>query len=136
MLCIFRLSNVKIDPFKSHLQLKELHLEQTRVDDEMVEKIGTTLPNFNLAALKKLENPSVGMTNKSIYKTIAQDVRALVRAMPSLQRMALWNNYDAFPYDYLNLFKAWRDNIRASGLDRQLWMDQNDVLCFSLNSDV
>lgn len=60
---------------------------------------------------------------------------SIFREMPSLQRLMFWNVKDHssdFQKNYLALFKAIRDDIRASAPNRRLWVSRDDVPFFPL----
>ena len=134
-----------IDFLKSYPHLKELHLERWTADDRSVEKLATSLPYLRsltfyssqltragwmkLSALK-LESFNAGLTNCAIES----DLRAFVGQMPFLQRLTVWDVRFRWNDHFLSLFKSIRDDIRASGSDRQLWVSRDGVRFFALDS--
>ena len=128
---------------KSYPQLKELNLKRGIFDDYLAENIATTLPNLRSLSFVKFTGTSLmNLTSLRLeyfnpgydIRWSADDVRAFVREMPSLQRLTVWNVDDDSDADCSFLFKALRDDIRASGSNRQLWISRDDINYLLLDS--
>ena len=131
---------------KAYPQMKELHLERWRVEDDLMEKIATSLPNLRslsffvsrftpatlmkLTSLKQLQYFSSGINSR----WSVQDIQAFIRQMPSLQRFTMWKLNESSNADFSFLFKSIRDEIRSSGSDRRLWIGRDESRFFPLDS--
>ena len=148
-LCVSHFSSSPSDSLtgflKSYPQLKELHLKRSIVDNYLVEKIATMLPNlrslsfsfgqFTEAIWMKLTSLRLEYFSPGFHiRWSVDDVRAFVREMPSLQRLTVWNVNDGSDAECSFLFKALRDDIRSSASNRQLWISRDDGKYFLLDS--